>query len=50
VRQQQIRRSATRRGEPEAADDSPPATYGGRSAARLADLVLAEIDAALATS
>ena len=50
MRQQQIRRRATRSVEPEVADDAPPARYGGRRAAHLADLVLAEIDAALTAS
>jgi hypothetical protein len=50
VRQQQIRRRAARSGGPEAEDAAPPVPYGGRRAAHLADLVLAEIDAALAAS
>jgi len=50
VRQQQIRRRATRSVEPEAKDDTPPAPYGGRQAAHLTDLVLEKIDAALAAS
>ena len=50
MRQQQIRRRATRSVEPGATDDAPPAPYGGRRATHLADLVLAEIDAALAAS
>ena len=48
--QQQIRRRAARSVEPEAAEDAPPAPYGGRRAAPLADLVLAEIEAVLAAS
>ena len=48
MRQQQIRRPA-RRAEPQASDDTPPVTDGGRRAASLlADRVLAEIDAAVA--
>ncbi len=50
MRQQQIRRRAARSVEPEAAEDAPPAPYGGRRAAHLADVVLEQIDAALAAS
>ena len=50
MRQQQIRRRAARSVEPETTDDAPPAPYGGRRAAHLADLVLAEIDIVLAAS
>ena len=50
MRQQQIRRRAARRGRPETPDDTPPVPYGGRSAAALADQVVARIDAVLAAS